>query len=152
MAVSRTKSQRRDPVKQFSIFTENKVGRLNDLVGLLGSHNVHIMALCTLDTTDSAVLRVVVDDPDRARDLLQEHGFPFNLSELVVVEMNFEADLRRVLTALLEAEINIHYLYPFIFRPLERAALAINADDDDLAEHALVSHGFRVLSQADIAR
>jgi hypothetical protein len=152
MPASRTKSQRRDPVKQFSIFTENKVGRLNDLVALLGSHNVHIMALNTLDTTDSAVLRVVVDDPDRARVLFKENGFPFNLAELVVVELESQEDLRRVLTALLEAEINIHYIYPFIFRPLERAALAINADDDDLAEHALISHGFRVLGQGDIAR
>jgi hypothetical protein len=152
MPSSRTKSRRRDPVKQFSIFTENKVGRLNDLVALLGSHNVHIMALNTIDTTDSAVLRVVVDDPDRARLLFLEHGFSFNLTELVVVELESQEDLRRVLTALLEAEINIHYIYPFIFRPLERSALAINADDDDLAEHALVGHGFRVLSQGDVAR
>jgi hypothetical protein len=152
MPASRTKSPRRDPVKQFSIFTENKVGRLNELVALLGSQDVHVMALNTIDTTDSAVLRVVVDDPERARTLFQEHGFPFNLTELVVVELESQADLRRVLTSLLEAEINIHYIYPFIFRPLERAALAINADDDDLAEHALARHGFRVLSQGDISR
>jgi len=139
-------------VKQFSIFTENKVGRLNELVALLGAHNVHVMALNTLDTTDSAILRVVVDDPERARTLFQEHGFPFTASELIVVELVSESDLRRVLAALLEAEVNIHYIYPFIFRPLERAALAINADDGDVAEHALSTHGFRVLSQGDIAR
>src|SRR5690349_8053240 len=104
---SRTKSKRNDPVKQFSVFTENKVGRLNDLVALLGSHNVHVMAINTLDTTDSAVLRLVVDDPERAGELFHEHGFPYNLTELVVVELEGEADLRRVLTALLEAEINI---------------------------------------------
>ncbi len=149
---SRTKSQRNDPVKQFSIFTENKVGRLSELVGLLSSHNVHVMALNTLDTTDSAILRVVVDDPDRARELFQEQGFAFTMNDLTVVEIDGEGDLRRVLAALLEAEVNIHYAYPFIFRPLERSALAINADDGDVAEHALVHHGFRVLSQGDVAR
>jgi len=152
MPTSRTKTPRQDPVKQFSIFTANKVGQLCDLVGLLGSHNVHVMALNTLDTTDSAILRVVVDDPDRARELFNDHGFPFTENDLVVVEVNAEADLRRVLTALLEAEINIHYIYPFIFRPLERSALAINAEDDDLAEHALNHAGFRILSQGDVAR
>lgn len=151
-AANRTQSERRDPVIQFSIFTANKVGRLNELVALLGSHNVHVMALNTLETTDSAILRVVVDDPDRARDLFNEHRFPFNECELLAVELAGEADLRRVLTALLEAEINIHYIYPFIFRPLERAALAINADDVELAGQALHMHGFRVLGQKDIAR
>jgi hypothetical protein len=152
MPTSRIKAPRNDPVKQFSIFTPNKVGQLNDLVGLLATHDVHIMALNTLDTTDSAVLRLVVDDPDRARELLHEHGYAFTENDLVVVELQTEADLRRVLAALFEAEINIHYIYPFIFRPLERAALAINAEDDDLAEHALNHHGFRVLAQADVAR
>lgn len=152
MPTSSTKARRRDPVKQFSIFTENKVGRLNELVALLGRHDVHVMALNTLDTTDSAILRVVVDDPDRAGALFQEHDFPCALSELVVVEVNTEADLRLVLAALLQAEINIHYIYPFIFRPQDRAALAINADDADLAEHALARSGFRTLSQRDISR
>lgn len=150
--MSRTKSPRNDPVQQFSIFTENKVGRLNELVSLLNANDVHVMALNTLDTTDSAILRLVVDDPERARTLLRDHGFSFTMNDLVVVEMNTQADLLRVLAALFEAEINIHYIYPFIFRPLERSALAINAEDDDLAEHALVSHGFRVLAQADISR
>ena len=129
-----------------------RIGRLNELVALLGEHDVHVMALNTLDTTDSAILRVVVDDPDRAKALFQEHEFAFALCELIVVEVDTEADLRRVLAALLQAEINIHYIYPFIFRPQERAALAINAEDADLAEHALVGSGFRVLSQRDISR
>ena len=57
-----------DPVKQFSVFTENRVGRLYDLVGLLRENNVHVIAITVLDTTDSAILRLIVDDPDKARE------------------------------------------------------------------------------------
>ena len=67
-----------DPVKQFSIFTENKVGRLSDLIKYFAENQVHVMALTTLDTSDSAILRVIVDDPQKARALLHEHGHAFS--------------------------------------------------------------------------
>jgi len=53
-----------DPVKQFSVFIPNRVGQLYDLTALLAKHNVHIMAMTTLDTTDCAIDRLIVDDPD----------------------------------------------------------------------------------------
>lgn len=152
MASSTAQSPRREPVKQFSVFTENKVGRLNEVVNLLRTHDIHVMALTTMDTTDSAIIRVVVDDPDGAARLLREHGFPFNESELLVVEMANEGDLNAVLSVLLAAEINIHYIYPFIFRPRERAALALNVEDMDLAARALSDRGHSVLMQNDISR
>ena len=152
MPVSITQLPRREPVKQFSIFTENKVGRLNEVVNLLRTHDIHVMALTTMETTDSAIIRVVVDDPGGAARALRENGFPFNESELLVVEMDSEGDLAGVLAALLGAEINIHYIYPFIFRPRERAALALNVEDMELAARALQDRGFRVLMQTDISR
>src|SRR5256885_1392398 len=79
--------RRADTVIQFSVFTPNRLGRLHELVNLLGSHNVHVLALTVMDTTDSAIIRVVVDDPDRARGLFHDHDFPFTESPLVVVEV-----------------------------------------------------------------
>lgn len=152
MPLSKTRAPEYEPVKQFSVFTENRVGRLSEFVNLLGSHDVHVVALMTMDTTDSAIVRVVVDDPDRARTLFLEQGFPFNQSDLLAAELETEADLKRVLAALFEAEVNIHYIYPFIFRPQERAAIAMNVEDLELAAQALRHHQFRVLGQADIAR
>ena len=49
---------------QFSVFTPNRLGRLHDLIRLLGAQGVHVLGLMVLDTTDSAIIRVVVDDPD----------------------------------------------------------------------------------------
>src|SRR6266516_2010061 len=104
MATETTKMRRVDPVIQFSVFTANRLGRLHDLIKLLGSQNVHVLALMVLDTTDSSIIRLVVDDPDRARELLQREGFAFNESKLVVVEVN-SSELGRLMAALLEAEL-----------------------------------------------
>lgn len=142
----------RDPVKQFSVFAENRVGRLYDLTNVLNSHNVHIIALTVLDTTDSAIFRIIVDDPDRARELLINNDLPFTETTVLALEFSGEHRVKHVLSALLEAEINIHYVYSFLIRPMDRAGLVISAEDIDVAAQALNHSGFRVLTQADISR
>lgn len=149
---AQTKSKPHDPVKQFSVFAENRVGRLYDLTTLLKDSNVHIMAITVLDTTDSSIIRVVVDDPDKARELLVNNDFPYGECSILAVEIGDESELKNVLAALLEAEINTHYVYSFIKRPMERAALAISAEDPETAAQALGKRGFLVLQQGDISR
>jgi len=141
-----------DPVTQFSIFTESKVGRLADLIRMFAQNSIHVMALTTLDTTDSAILRVVVDDPDRARALLQEFNLAFSESPIIVVEIAGEHAVEGVLCALLETEINIHYLYSFIARPEGKSALAMSLEDPEIAADILTTRNHRVLSQRDISR
>jgi len=138
-------------VVQFSIFTPNRLGRLHDLIGLLGARNVHVLALMVLDTTDSSIIRMVVDDPDRARELLVREQFPFTESRLVVVEVS-PTELLRLMAALLEAELNINYLYSFIPHPQGKSIVALSMEDNDLAEQVLRRHQFRTLKQADVSR
>ena len=142
----------REAVTQFSVFTPNHVGRLHELVNLLGSHNVHVLALTVLDATDSAIIRVVLDDPDRARGLLHQHHFPFSESTLVVVEVSSPGELNRLMAALLEAELNINYLYSFIPQSHGKSILGLSLDDNELAEQALQRHQFAVLRQSDLSR
>ncbi|OIR06489.1 hypothetical protein GALL_114060 [mine drainage metagenome] len=141
-----------DPVRQFSVFTENRVGRLSDLIARLQANDVHVMAITVLDTIDSAIIRMVLDDPDKARELLVEGGFAFHETEILAVEITAEADLKGVLAALLEAEVNIHYVYSFIKRPEGKSALVINVEDTEIASQSLNHRGFKVLNQRDIAR
>ncbi|MFZ1055659.1 MAG: acetolactate synthase [Opitutaceae bacterium] len=141
-----------DPVKQFSVFAENRVGRLYDLTSLLKENNVHIMAITVLDTTDSSIIRLVVDDPSKARELLVSNDLPYGECSILAVEIGDESELKDVLSALLEAEINTNYIYSFIKRPAERAALAISAEDPETAAQALGKRGFKVLQQSDISR
>lgn len=140
------------PVIQFSIHADNKVGRLNELVGLLSVHEVHIVALSILDTTDSSIIRIIVDYPEEAQKLLIEHQFSFVQSELIAVELSREEEIKTVTCALVQAEINIHYIYPFLIRPNGRYALAISLEDNDLAADTLQRSQLTIIGQDDIAR
>ena len=88
MPTKTTLSRNPDPVMQFSVFTPNRLGRLHDLISVLGSHGIHVLALAVMDTTDCAIIRLVVDDPDKARGLLLNEGFPFSETKLLVVEID----------------------------------------------------------------
>jgi hypothetical protein len=152
MAADATPTRPLDPVKQFSVFTENRVGRLHDLAAMFSKGRVHVMAMTVLDTTDSAIVRLIVDDVDKARELMINNDFPYSESDVLAVEVESEADLKGVLCSLLEAEINIHYVYSFLKRPEGRSALAINVEDREIASQALNHRGFKVLMQSDITR
>jgi hypothetical protein len=147
------KGRQGDEVKQFSIFLENKVGRLLDIVKMFSQAQVHVVALSILDTADAAIVRLVADDPDKARTFLQEHGLAFTEVTLVVVELSSSAtDLKAVLTALLQAECNIHSAYSLLTRPRGKAALALHVEDSDVAASVLQSNQFKILTQRDISR
>ena len=152
MAEKTTPVKRADPVTQLSVFTPNRLGRLHDLISLFDSYQVHVLALTVLDTTDSSIIRLVVDDPDRARALLREHSFPFTECPLLVVEFEFSSELGRLMAALLEAELNINYLYSFIPHPNGKSIVGLSMEDNEVAEQVLKQHQFPILKQADISR
>jgi hypothetical protein len=141
-----------DPVKQFSVFIENRVGRLHDIVSMLAKHDIHIMAMTTIDQTDTALDRFIVDDPDRTRELMAANNFFFTECDVLAVEFKDESQFKDVLNALITVEVNVHYAYAFLVRPKGRSALAMSVEDLDLAASALNTRGFKVLSQRDISR
>jgi hypothetical protein len=151
MVTETAKAGPSDRVLQFSVFTPNRVGRLHDLVGSLGSHGVHVLAMMVLNETDCAIVRVVVDDPQAARELLAKDGYSFIENSLVAVEAT-AAELGRLVSVLLEAELNINYLYSFIPHAHGKSILALSVEDNEIAEQALQRHQFQTLRQVDISR
>lgn len=142
-----------DSVRQFSVFVENKVGRLLEMVNLIRQHNINVVAISIVDTSDSAINRMVVDDPDRVRDLFLENGYAFSECELIVVELNIpELDLQRVLSGLVQAECNIMFVYSLLTQPNGKAAIALHVEDNELAADVLTRCGFKLLTQKDILR
>lgn len=140
-------------VRQFSVFLPNKVGALLDIVKLLNTHDTHVVALSVSESTDSAIARLMVSDPQRVEELFHEHDVPFGVCEVVVVEMREVASqLAQLFAALLMAEVNVHFTYPLLTRPRGLAALALHVDDSECASSVLMGQGFKILSQADISR
>lgn len=150
----KTTSKNEGPlVRQFSIFLPNKVGAMLDVVKLLNAHQVDVVALSISESTDSALARVVVSDPDRVENLFGEHDVAFGICDMVVVEMTEVAgQLAKLLAALLMAEVNVHFSYSLLTRPRGFAALALHVDDTDCASSVLRGEGFKILSQSDISR
>lgn len=140
-------------VKQFSIFLPNKVGAMLDVVKLLQTHNTHVVALSISESTDSAIARIVVSDPDEVEELFREHDVPFGVCAMVVVELQeIATQLAKMLAALLMAEVNVHFCYPLLIQPRGYGALALHVDDTDCASSVLQGEGFKLLSQLDISR
>jgi hypothetical protein len=140
------------PIIQFSVFADNKVGRLNELLHNLAKHEIAVMGLAQLDATDCSVMRFIPNYPEATRKMLTEVGYPYTECNLLVVEIPSEASLKRISATLLEAEINIDYLYPLLTRPGINCALALHVEDLSFARHAMAHRGLRCLGLEDIAR
>jgi hypothetical protein len=149
-----TTSKREGPlVKQFSVFLPNKVGAMLDMIKMINAHQAHVVALSVSESTDSAIARIVVSDPDRVQDLFRENNVAFGICEVVVVELQEVAtQLVKLLAALFMAEVNVHFTYPLLTRPRGMAALALHVDDTECASSVLRGAGFKTLSQNEISR
>jgi hypothetical protein len=148
-----TEALRTPLVRQFSVFLENKVGALLNLTRTLGEANVHVCGISVVDTADSSVVRIVVDDPDHCRQVLHNAQIPTGESTLVVVELPRGPEkLDVVLRSLVAAEVNVQYTYSLMVRPRDKALLALHCEDPEYARDVLAKADFAVLSQKDISR
>jgi hypothetical protein len=149
-----TTSKRLGPlVKQFSVFLPNKVGAMLEVVKLLDSHHTHVVAISVSESTDSAIARIIVSDPDGVEQLFRKNNVAYGMCEVVVVEMREVAtQLAKLLATLFTGEVNVHFTYPLLTRPNGLAALALHVDDNECASSVLIGAGFKMLGQDDISR
>jgi hypothetical protein len=112
-----------------------------------------VVALSVSESTDSAIARIIVSDPERVEKMFRQKNVAFGVCEVVVVEMQEVAtQLVKLLAALFMAEVNVHFTYPLLTRPRGFAALALHVDDTECASSVLMGEGFKILSQSDISR
>lgn len=142
----------RDLIRQFVIYAENKLGWLNDFIVMLKSDDIHILAISVLDTSDSSVIRVIPNYPKNLARLLKSQSISFTEREVIAAEVKNEESLHQITHSLLRAEINIHYIYPFLNQPNGRPVMAIATEDQDIGEEALKAHQVTVLNLEDFNR
>lgn len=133
-------------VEQISIFIENKSGRLAEVAGVLGEAGVNIRALSLADTSDFGILRLIVNDRDKAMQTLKAKGFTVSKTEVVAVEVPDQpGGLSSILQVLDSESINVEYMYAFVERCGANAVIIFRFDETDKAIAALGAKGFNIL-------
>lgn len=133
-------------VEQISIFIENKSGRLAEVAAVLGEAGVNIRALSLADTSDFGILRLIVNDREKAILTLKSKGFTVSKTEVVAVEVPDQpGGLASILQVLDSTSINVEYMYAFVERCGDNAVIIFRFDETEKAIEALSSKGFNIL-------
>ena len=139
-------------VRQFNIFVENRVGGLLNVVRRFETTDIHIVSLTVVDSADCAIIRLVLSDPERAKEVFELAKLPVTESDLLVVQLpDGPQPLLQICKALLAAEISIHYAYPLLVGPQGHPALALHVEDIDTAAAFLQQRGFTLFSENDLS-
>ena len=138
-------------IPQFTVFLENRVGNLSGLVRMLEQSGGAVNALSIEESADSSLVRVICSEPNSARAILKEGGFSFSETDVLVVELprRNAKPLSAICSALLSAEINIHYGYPMLVRP-HGPALVLYVDDPTLAAQILIRKRYVLIGESDL--
>lgn len=133
-------------VEQISIFLENKPGALAEVTTILGAAGVNIRALSLADTKDFGILRLIVNDNEKAKEVLGKKGFTVRKTEVVAIEVpDRPGGLAEILRILASAKINVEYLYAFVQQSGENALIIFRFDETDRAIKTLAEHGVKIL-------
>jgi hypothetical protein len=138
-------------VRQQSVFVENRVGQLLQLTRLFDRTDIRILAVSVVNSIDCAICRMILDEPDKAYDVLTGSGFQVSETELIVVSLpHGKRALLHTWMALIGGEVNIFYTYPLLLQVRGNAALAVCTDSVEDAVNVLREKGFEVLGQQDL--
>ena len=125
-------------IKQVSVFIENKVGNLEEVIDAIAENDIDIYALSLADTTDFGILRMIVSDPDKAKAVLKEKGLIVKRTEVIAVTVEDKpGGLTKTLDKMRDNEINIEYMYAFIGKNEKGATVVMKVDKPEEAVKVL---------------
>jgi hypothetical protein len=140
-------------IRQFTVFLENRVGQLLEVVRRFEGSKVRIVALSISDSAECAFVRFLLSHPEQGREILERAGLALIESDLIGVELPpGDQALLRICTALLQAEVNIIQAYPILIRPHGRPAVALMVDNIEMGMETLAEKGFTMIAESDLAQ
>lgn len=138
-------------VEQLAVFLENGSDRLSEITAILAENGISIRALSLADTAAFAILRMIVNDNEKARQILQENGFTVGKNEILVLEVpDKPGGLASVLDIAKANKLQIEYMYAFVHKSGESGLIIFRFSEPDIALNVLTKEGVRVLSGEDI--
>ena len=138
-------------IKQLSIFLQNRMGSLSKPLEVLTVADVNIRAMCMADTSEFGILRLVVDDPIKGKEALEENNFLVKITDIIGVEMNdAPGGLTSVLDIIKENLIDLEYLYAFSHKKQGKAILLLHSDDIDRLIDVLTDNNIPIVSAEEV--
>lgn len=138
-------------IKQLSVFLENKHGTLIEVTELLATSKIDMRAMSVADTTDFGILRLIVNDPEKARGILTDAGFIASINDVLAVEIpDSPGALSEVIRSLSGDGINIEYLYAFLTTKKDNAYVVLRVADNGAATAVLAKNGVRSIGEDEI--
>lgn len=138
-------------MKQVSVFVENRPGSLMEVTSRLTDAEVNIRAVASFDTPEFGILRMVVDDPQKAKDALTKLGFVVRIYEVMGVELQDETgNLNHMLSILAEGKINVNYIYSFVIRAEKAPVMVFSTDEMEKAEEILKKAGVKIVKDEEL--
>jgi len=136
-------------VHQLSVFLENKSGRLTEVLDALGAQSIKITALSVADTSEFGILRMIVSDPVKAKEVLKSHQFTVNLTDVISIMAPNEAKYyAMVLKVLSDLDISIEYTYAFSIG--EKSVIILRCSNSEAAIKALKEHEMELIKASDL--
>lgn len=130
--------------KQLSVFLENKTGRLNDVTKILAKSNINMRAFSVADNSDFGILRLLVDDTEKAKEELKKNGFAVSITDIIALKMdNTPGTLNKILDVLADAKVYIEYMYAY--SDSDKAITAIKPDDMEKAVKVISENNITTL-------
>lgn len=141
------------PVKQISVFLENKSGRLAEVTSILGDNQIDISALSIADTADFGILRLIVSDPVKAEQILKDSGFTVAISSVLAIGIeDTPGSLAKVLNLLREKDMPVEYIYAFVGRHSGKALVIIRVENAEETGEMLSANNVEVIACEDVYR
>ncbi len=135
-------------LNQLSVLIANKKGRLINVTKILSSHQIDVRAISIFDTPEFGILRLIVDKPDLARELLRDNGYSVNLSKVMAIDLEDEPGcLTEVISVLDQNDISIEYMYSFVIQKGQSPMMLLKVDDDGKAIECLKEANIKVVRQ-----
>ena len=138
-------------LKQISVFLENRKGRLWKALNILSNANINIRALSIADTSEFGILRMVVPETEKAKEILETSNFVVKVNEVIAVGVpDVPGGLESILEVLNKKDVNVEYLYAFVEKKGEKAVVVIRTEDIEAGLDALKDGGITILSAEEI--
>lgn len=138
-------------IRQISVFVENQPGSMMNVTNVLTEAHVNIRAISTFDTPEFGIMRLVVDDPVRAKESLTSKGFVNRVSDVIGAELKDEkGNLNQMLKILADGQINVNYIYSFVIREGIAPVMVFHTDDFEKAESVLKQADVKLVEEEDL--